>query len=148
MAGNKAIVFHADNRYYRLDFKFHDLNIIQIVGDSSTGKSLLCSDFRRQQGIDPNLANSLVVNVDSHIDLLLNLEHTQHNIVIIDSASLLVTPKVDEFIRKDVLSKSPTRWVLMGRTYFDCAISNLCRGELQHTQKGNNVFVGMQYKKL
>ena len=80
----KPIKFTADNRAYDLQFKFPDLNIIQLVGDTGSGKTLMCTDFKRQQGIDTNLDNSIVIDIDTHIDVPLYISHKRHNIDIVN----------------------------------------------------------------
>lgn len=50
---------HADRHYELL---FYHCNVMQITGDSSTGKSLLCSDFLMESKVCPEIANSLVIN--------------------------------------------------------------------------------------
>lgn len=126
------IEFAFGNRVYQIDYHFY--NIVQLVGDSASGKSLLYSDFLSIQKIDEETnehkyTNCLLINKDSKDRLSKLFTGHVYDIVIINNADLIITPEIDMLIFEQVVSR-PTKWIIIGRRNYRCVPSPVCISEL------------------
>lgn len=130
---------HINRRY---DLEFNHFRVMQIWGDSGTGKSLLCSDFAKEQKLRSNISNSLVIDYFNSASLQLLKGETEYRYVFVDNADLILTPEYDKLIKEKILSATKTYWIILGRKYYECVISSTCIGTLcsKTDEKGITTF--------
>lgn len=125
--------FSYKKRIYELQFNVFP--VIQIVGKSASGKSLLCSDLRKH--IFSTRRNDVnVVNVLDNTELTTNkVRELIHDYIyiVIDNADLLITDQIQELI-SDSSDEGKNFWVLMRRNDFWC-VDPKCIGELREQRK-------------
>jgi len=126
----KDLVFKNGNRQYNI--KFNRTHMLQLKGDSSTGKSLMAHDLREQRGKISNFPEILVIDVINResIDFISMHKTSKYDLVVIDNADILITQEVDKIICKELLS-SKTYWIVIGRKWYNCCAYSGCRGILK-----------------
>ena len=125
----RKLEFSYENRHYKLSFR--DFNVMLIIGDSSVGKSLLCSDLKRVKNFDDNYSDVCVLNVfdDDYLQLLSSEDtYNKYSMFVIDNADILVTPEVSEIIKKHYKHS----WILMGHEIPSCVLSATCICKLEY----------------
>lgn len=133
----KPLKFKIFNRSYNL--KFNHIRIMQIKGESAIGKSLMVSDFLSYRGSDEQYKNSLVINSEHPEGLALIKEQCSYNYVIIDNADILLTDREIKLIQKNLWGFNKTYWIIIGRNFYPCVLSNGSIGVLVE-KKINNIF--------
>lgn len=136
----KSLVFENGRRHY--DIKFNRTRIIQLRGDSSTGKTLFAMDLREQKRSIPDFSNVLVTgsfNSES-LGLLRDLDNLPYDLVVIDNADILLDKQLDSAIFQSMISGSKTYWIIIGRKWFDCCSYSGCRGILRCRKLPRNIY--------
>lgn len=133
----KPLKFKIFNRSYNLEF--NHIRIMQIKGESATGKSLMVSDFLKYRSSDEQYRNSLVINSEHPEGLALIKEQCSYNYVIIDNADILLTDREIKLIQKNLWGFNKTYWIIIGRNFYPCVLSNGSIGVLVE-KKINNIF--------
>ena len=136
----KTLVFDNGSRHYAI--RFNRTKIIQLRGDSSTGKTLFCSDLREQRTKIPDFPTILVIgsfNRES-LGLLNDLNNLSYDLVVIDNADILLTPELDKAIFESLISANKTYWIIIGRKWFDCCSYSGCRGVLRSRKIRGNAY--------
>lgn len=133
------------NREYNIIF--NGVQIIQLKGDSSTGKSLLASDIKEQRGQIVNFPNILVID-EFNNELLKLLEPEQipeYDLIVIDNADILVTTDLDTLICNELNRNFKTYWIIIGRKRYKCCTYELCRGILENRHFKNKYTFSIKY---
>lgn len=133
----RPLKFEIFNRSYNLEF--NHIRIMQIKGESATGKSLMVSDFLKYRSSDEQYRNSLVINSEHPEGLALIKEQCSYNYVIIDNADILLTDREIKLIQKNLWGFNKTYWIIIGRNFYPCVLSNGSIGVLVE-KKINNIF--------
>lgn len=136
----KSLVFENGSRHY--DIKFNRTKIIQLRGDSSTGKTLFASDLREQGKKIPAFPSILVIGSFNReaIGLLNDLSDLPYDLVVIDNADILLTDRLDKAIFQSIISENKTYWIIIGRKWFDCCSYSGCRGVLRSKKTRGNAY--------
>ena len=104
--------------------------IIQIIGRSGSGKSLLCNDL--QAYIIVSRRNDIyITNIIDTKELRLEdtvLLTEKYKYIVIDNADLLITEQIQELI-SDSIDEKKNYWIIMGRKDYWC-VNIKCVGEL------------------
>ena len=139
----RPLKFKIFNRSYNLGF--NHIRIMQIKGESATGKSLMVSDFLSYRGSDEQYRNSLVINSEHPEGLALIKEQCSYNYVIIDNADILLTDREIKLIQKNLWGANKTYWVIIGRNFYPCVLSNGSIGVLVEKKINNTFCYEMDY---
>ena len=139
----RPLKFEIFNRSYNLEF--NHIRIMQIKGESATGKSLMVSDFLKYRSSDEQYKNSLVINSEHPEGLDLITEQCSYNYVIIDNADILLTDREIKLIQKNLWSANKTYWVIIGRNFYPCVLSNGSIGVLVEKKINNTFCYEMDY---
>ena len=121
--------FMYGKRKYVLNFNVFP--VIQIVGESATGKSLLCSDLENHI-FESKRKDAFVIDIFDLEGLdaarAFNLSE-KHKYIVIDNADLIITEELQMLI-SDSIDARKNFWVLMGRNDFWC-VDPKCVGVLR-----------------
>ena len=139
----KPLKFKIFNRVYNLEF--NHIKIMQIKGESAIGKSLMVSDFLSYRGSDEQYKNSLVINSEHPEGLDLITEQCSYDYVVIDNADILLTDREIKLIQKNLWGLNKTYWVLIGRNFYPCVLSNGSIGVLVEKKINNTFCYEMDY---
>lgn len=101
-------------------------NIVQINGNSGSGKSLFFSDFQALQRVSKDYQNCLLINEYTQDRVEKLFSNHVYDVVVIDNADLIITRELDFHISDEVLAHKPTLWVILGRRSFYCVPCNAC----------------------
>jgi len=101
------------------------MNIIQIVGESATGKSLMCTDLRTQQRTDKWFRDNVLIIDESNLQFLEELDSyiKRYPVIVIDNADELITAEIAAKITASLVDYDNDRmnkWILIGRKPFSC----------------------------
>lgn len=126
----KDLNFRNANREYTIEFNRQP--ILQLEGDSGTGKSLLAHDLKEQRGRIDNFPEILVIDAINYETLELIRLHRvdKYNLIVIDNADILIDKEIDRIIC-EMLTNSRIYWIIMGRNWFNCCSYEGCRCVLE-----------------
>ena len=141
----KPLVFENSGRCYEIHF--NRTNILQLKGDSGTGKTLFASDLKEQRDNVPNFPRILVINYDNRelLELLTSLNDLPYDLVVIDNADIILTKELDTAIYHALLSTSRAYWIIIGRTWFDCCSYGGCRAILKSEKIRKKFYFHVEY---
>lgn len=140
----KNLKFQNDNRVY--DIAFNRIKVLQIKGDSSTGKSLLASDIKEQRDHDRQLGKVLVINIDnSDLLELVRQSSEEYNYIVIDNADVILDEETDKIIWKKIIASTKTYWIILGRKFFNCTSYNGCNGILKQEKAEDKHYFSIDY---
>ena len=140
----KNLKFSHRNRRY--DLAFNMAPVMQIRGDSGTGKSLMGSDLQAEKEIQKKLSNVLIVNFKTRELLkLLSNNDKEYDFVVIDNADIILTPEYDNLIFEKIIQPTKTQWIILGRKSYNCVISAACRGVLVRQKIANTYYFTIDY---
>lgn len=130
----KRFKFSYDTRSY--DIWFNKFNILFLIGDSGTGKTLFFNDLNAWR-IANQKTNILTITYDTmYENLRLMREHIDdYDLIVIDRADLIIDNNIDFFICNH-LNKN---WIIIGRKIHGCVPSLTTLGRL--VKEGNKITV-------
>lgn len=131
----KDIEFFNENRCYKIEF--NRTKILQIMGYSATGKSLMLHDIRdRINEIEgfPNILAIDTINYREAFELLKIQGSADYDLIVIDNADVLLDKEMDDLICKALVSEK-TYWIILGRTWFKCCAYMGCRAVMKHIKE-------------
>jgi hypothetical protein len=139
--------FSNANRFY--DIRFNLLNLIQIVGEAATGKSLMCADLREVCRHDEWYKKHLYVIDVSNRQAMGYFDSCMrdYEYIVIDNADVLLTLELQLKICDSLFSddkKTNNKWILIGRKLYVCAPIN-CVGVLAHKTADGNQYYSIDY---
>ena len=128
------------NRSY--DIKWNKFNVIQIMGDSSVGKSLLVNDILYMKKSGDNLFDNVWVVSHDLKSILFNFEDYFKSLISLPSNSIIVVDNADVILDSSMVSMINKRadlyWIIMGRKFYGCVPCETCVGYL--VKDKNNTF--------
>ena len=137
--------FDYDNRHYSLEF---NSMVIQVMGESAIGKSLMYQDLQAYINANPELGlenDFLFVNAQNKKEYTDVKRLRGYKYVVIDNADIVLTPDID---REIIESQKDSRnyWVLIGREPRGSVVGNSV-GMLVHESKDGQHYFKMDYSK-
>lgn len=136
--------FKYEDRKYNL--RFNRVPVMQIVGDSPSGKSLMCHDIRELQATTNECDNILVLDERNikeqpwtNTGEISDAVQKQYKYIVIDNADVILNMHLQLII----MSNPDIHWIIIGRNEFMCVPGLICKCVLKNDN--NNITVSYDW---
>lgn len=131
----KQLRFKFMHRSYVVEFRGY--RVLQLSGESASGKSLLANDLKQYEGDLGQFGTNEHVLVVSFwnrevLSMLTQDICKRYTLIVIDNIDVLLTPEIAKIITDSIFDpKDDTYWVLIGRKFQSCNFGSLVEAKMR-----------------